>query len=136
MSNDAILIIDDDDNVRDLVRLALEPMNVDVIEAATCVDGLAALRAHRDRIRLVLLDYYMPGMSPSSCASELRKLAAQNIIVLCTAAVDAAGRAAEVGLSRCLAKPFALTALEDLVRRAIDPRATSPDLLHLTDRGA
>jgi hypothetical protein len=38
--------------------------------------------------------------------------------VLCTAGVNPAARAAEVGLSRWLAKPFELDALEALVREA------------------
>ncbi|MGH6689102.1 MAG: response regulator [Vicinamibacterales bacterium] len=110
MSDDAILIIDDDADLRDLVRLVVEPTNVDVVEAATCGEGIAALRANRERVRLVLLDYFMPGMDPACCARELSSLASPTVIVLCTAAVDPAGRAAEVGLSRWLAKPFELNA--------------------------
>jgi DNA-binding response OmpR family regulator len=118
MSDDAILIIDDDADLRDLVRLVAEPTNVDVVEAATCAEGIAALRANRERVRLVLLDYFMPGMEPACCARELCSLASSTVIVLCTAAVDPAGRAAEVGLSRWLAKPFDLDALETLMREA------------------
>ena len=47
MSDDAILIIDDDPDLRDLVRLVAESMDVDVVEAATCAEGIAALRANR-----------------------------------------------------------------------------------------
>lgn len=118
MNDDAILIIDDDADLRDLVRLVAELTDVDVVEAATCVEGIAALRANRDRIRLVLLDYFMPGMDPPSCAGELCRLVDSTMIVLCTAAADPSGRAAEVGLSRWLAKPFALETLENLVRDA------------------
>ena len=121
MSDNAILIIDDDADLRDLVRLVVEATDVDVVEAATCVEGIAALRANRDRIRLVLLDYFMPGMDPTSCARELCRLVDSTMIVLCTAAADPSERAAEVGLSRCLAKPFALEALESLVREATGP---------------
>lgn len=56
MSDDAILVIDDDPDLRDLVRLVVESTDVDVVEAATGVEGIEALRANRDRIRLVLLD--------------------------------------------------------------------------------
>ena len=125
MSDDAILIIDDDADVRDLVRLVVEATDVDVVEAATGVEGIAALRANRDRIRLVLLDYFMPGMDPTSCARELCRLVDSTMIVVCTAAADPSGRAAEVGLSRWLAKPFALEALEGLVREATGPRAVT-----------
>jgi CheY-like chemotaxis protein len=118
MSDDAILVIDDDPDLRDLVRLIVEPTNVDVVEAATCVEGIAALRANRDRVRLVLLDYFMPGMEPACCARELCGLTNSTAIVLFTAAVDPPARAAEVGLSRWLAKPFDADALETLVREA------------------
>ena len=118
MSDDAILIIDDDADLRDLVRLVAESIDVDVVEAASCIEGIAALRANRDRIRLVLLDYFMPGMDPTSCAGKLCRLVDSTMIVLCTAAADPSGRAAAVGLSRWLAKPFALEALESLVREA------------------
>jgi CheY-like chemotaxis protein len=118
MSDDAILVIDDDPDLRDLVRLVVESTDVDVVEAATGVEGIEALRANRDRIRLVLLDYFMPGMDPTSCAKELCHLVDSTMIVLCTAAADPSGRAAEVGLSRWLAKPFAVEDLERLVHEA------------------
>jgi DNA-binding NtrC family response regulator len=118
MSNDAILIVDDDADLRDLVRLVVEAMDVDVVEAATCVEGIAAFQANRDRVRLVLLDYFMPGMEPASCISAWCSLAGTTLVVLCTAAADPAARAAEVGLSRWLAKPFPLEVLESLVRGA------------------
>src|SRR5215510_4151747 len=126
MRDNAILIIDDDADMRDLVRLVVEPTDVDVVEAATCVEGIAALRANRDRIRLVLLDYFMPGMDAACCARELCNVANAAIIVLCTAAADPAERAAEVGLSRWLAKPFELNALENLVREAARQHPESP----------
>ena len=125
MNDDAILIIDDDADLRELVRLVAEAIDIDVVEAATCVEGIAALRANRDRIRLVLLDYFMPGMDPTSCARELCRLVDSTMIVLCTAAADPSGRAAEVGLSRWLANPFALEALESLVREATGPLAVT-----------
>jgi DNA-binding response OmpR family regulator len=116
MSGDAILVIDDDPDLRDLVRLVAETTNIDVVEAATCMEGIAALRANRDRVRLVLLDYFMPGMEPACCARELCSLTNSAAIVLCTAAVDPPARAAEIGLSRWLAKPFDVDALETLLR--------------------
>ena len=119
MNRDAILVVDDDADLRDLVRLVVEAMDVGVVEATTCVEGIAVFQANRDRVRLVLLDYFMPGMDPIACAGELCRLAGPPMIVLCTAAADPAARAAEVGLSRWLAKPFDLDSLESLVRAAV-----------------
>jgi DNA-binding NtrC family response regulator len=118
MSDAAILIVDDDADLRDLVRYVVEPTGVDVVEAANCTEAIAALHAHRERVRLVLLDYFMPGADPPACARAMCELAGPSMVVLCTAAADPAGRAAAIGLSRWLAKPFALHTLESLVREA------------------
>jgi hypothetical protein len=42
MSDDAILIIDGDPDLRDLVRLVAESTDVAVVEAATCAAGSGA----------------------------------------------------------------------------------------------
>jgi CheY-like chemotaxis protein len=118
MRDNAVLIVDDDEDLRDLVRFVVEAADIDVVEASTCREAMAALQANRDRIRLVLLDYFMPGMDPAACTRELCRLAGSTLVVLCTAAVNPAMRAAEVGLSRWLAKPFEIEALERLVREA------------------
>ena len=118
MRDNAVLIVDDDEDLRDLVRFVVEAADCDVVEASTCREAMAALQANRDRIRLVLLDYFMPGMDPAACARELCRLAGPTLVVLCTAAANPAVRAAEVGLSRWLAKPFEIEALERLVREA------------------
>jgi DNA-binding NtrC family response regulator len=114
----AILVIDDDSDLRDLVRLVVEPMGLEVLQAASCEEGIAALRTHRDRVRLVLLDYFMPGMNPADCVRALGRLTDRQRIVLCTAAVDARGLAAALGLPNWLEKPFALTDLTVLVGTA------------------
>jgi two-component system, sensor histidine kinase len=110
--------VDDDPDLRDLVRFVVEAADIEVVEAANCREAIAALQANGDRIRLVLLDYFMPGIDPAACTREICRLAGATSIVLCTAAADPAARAAEVGLSRWLAKPFELEALERLVREA------------------
>jgi CheY-like chemotaxis protein len=119
MSNGAVLIVDDDADLRDLVRLVAQSMGVEVFEAATCKEAIAVLSRERSRIRLVLLDYFMPGMVPLECARALLALALPaSSIILCTAAVDPAGRAAEVGLVRALGKPFSIPDLEHVLREA------------------
>jgi len=120
MTDAAVLIVDDDADLRDLVRVAIEEMGVPALEAATCPEGIAVLARERSRIRLVLLDYFMPGMQPIECAHAFLELALPSTtIALCTAAVNPAGRATELGLSRWLGKPFSLAELEQLVGEAV-----------------
>jgi CheY-like chemotaxis protein len=69
MASGAVLIIDDDSDFRELVRLYFESAGVEVLEAPDCPRGIAVLREERERVALVLLDYWMPNMDPARCCS-------------------------------------------------------------------
>ena len=56
-----VLVVDDDEPIRNVVREALEESHYTVEEAATGEEALAALRALPTRA-IVLLDLVMPGM--------------------------------------------------------------------------
>jgi excisionase family DNA binding protein len=55
-----VLLVDDDDQMREVVRLQLEREGYDVQEAASADEGLAAIESRRPE--LVLLDVMMPHM--------------------------------------------------------------------------
>ena len=121
MVRDAVLVIDDDPDFRDLVATVLLDQGISTLGAANCREGLALLDGERTRVGLILLDYWMPGMTPVDCAACLRQRAGKDIeIVLVTAAANARARAAELGLGRWLAKPFGLDQLGRLVKRALE----------------
>lgn len=115
--NEAVLIVDDDADFRELTAWVAERLGFDALTAEDCESGLATLRRERGRVVVVLLDYFMPGMDPLHCAGAFRALGPVPI-VLCTAAVDAAQRAREVGLDRWLSKPFDLERLRQTIRDA------------------
>jgi two-component system OmpR family response regulator len=116
MNRDALLIIDDDQDFRELVRLCVTAEGMEVLDAADCVDGIAVLREARDRVGIVLLDYWMPNMEPVRCAKRILELVQPSArVLLVTAAVDAKVRAAELGISEWLSKPFELDCLRSIV---------------------
>jgi CheY-like chemotaxis protein len=117
MERDAVLVIDDDPDFREMVQMLLGD-SVTVFEAADCAAGLELLERERARVRLVLLDYWMPGKTPGECARCLMERAAPGVdVVLVTAAPNAAERAAELGIPRYLSKPFEIEQLERLALR-------------------
>jgi CheY-like chemotaxis protein len=66
-----ILVIDDDDQVRAVIRLALERAGYDVEEAC---DGEAAIKRYRaDPADLIITDIVMPGKEGLETIMELRK---------------------------------------------------------------
>ena len=70
MQNSKILIIEDDADIREGVRILLESENYQVTEADNGSRGLELLTEDTD---LVILDIMMPGMSGLRTCEEIRK---------------------------------------------------------------
>lgn len=102
-----ILVVDDDPNIRGMVKLVLETEGyaVDLAE-----DGFAALRAvEGKKPDCVVLDVMMPGMDGHAVLSRIRNGARGSLpVVMLTAAADddQAWQAWTEGVDYFLAKPF------------------------------
>ena len=77
MNKENILIVEDDADIREGVRILLESENYNVQEAS---DGKEGLEALDDKTDLVILDIMMPGMSGLRTCEEIRKIS--NVPVL------------------------------------------------------
>lgn len=111
-----VLVVDDDETIRDLVRMALAGEGYEVLTAR---NGQEALDQIRDlEPALILLDMRMPVLDGWEFASKYRSTARESApIVVLTAASDAAHSAADIQADGHLAKPFDLYELFDLVAR-------------------
>ena len=116
-----ILVCDNEDVLRDLVRASLGGNGYNLVEAR---DGDEALALARDtKPDLVLLDMMMPGRSGLDVLAELRAdpELAETPVVMLTARTQAADReaAAEAGADRFLTKPFSPLQLAALVEEML-----------------
>ncbi len=116
-----VLIVDDHQVVRRVVRHALQPLALDVIEAE---DGRAALAlAASYSVDLVLVDTNLPDQDGFSLLQQLKALphlAAVPIIMLSSSGgTDDEIRAWEAGAASFLSKPFHTQALRDAVLHAL-----------------
>ncbi|HEU5424950.1 MAG TPA: response regulator [Nitrolancea sp.] len=123
-----ILIIDDDEGIRDLVTLALGDEGYQVLAAANGAAALELLRQERERPGVILLDTRMPVMDGAAFASAYRGEALPHApIILLTAAAEADTIAEELEADAVLQKPFDLDELLSLIDRFNPaPGATSP----------
>ncbi|HET9016769.1 MAG TPA: response regulator transcription factor [Thermomicrobiaceae bacterium] len=105
-----ILVVDDDPNIRQVVRFALGDEGHQVEEAS---DGRAALeQADRFHPDVILLDMKMPGMDGWEFARRYRaRYGRRAATVVLTAAHDAGRRARDIGADGYVAKPFDLDVL-------------------------
>jgi len=104
-----ILIIDDEEDIREVAALSLETVaGWDVVMASSGAQGLA--RALEFQPDAILLDVMMPGMDGPSTFRELRKnpATAKIPVLLLTAKVQASDqrRFADLGVDAVLFKPF------------------------------
>ena len=104
-----ILIIDDEDDIREVAALSLESVaGWDVIKASSGAQGLARAAEHQPDA--ILLDVMMPGMDGPSTFREIRKnpSTAQIPVLLLTAKVQGTDqrRFADLGVQAILFKPF------------------------------
>ena len=100
-----VLLVDDEPNIRDLVRLYLEQDGFAVVCAA---DGRAALELHEEKHPdLVILDLMLPEVDGWDVARELRRRGDTPLLML-TAKSDDVDRIVglELGADDYLVKPF------------------------------
>jgi DNA-binding response OmpR family regulator len=113
-----VLIVDDDDSIRDFISMALSDRGYEV---ATAPDGGVALEMMASfRPDIVLLDMRMPAMDGWAFSSVYRETRSPRVpVVVLTAARDAGASAAEIRADAFLAKPFDLSDLLALVARLL-----------------
>ena len=69
-----ILLVEDEDAVREVTRHVLESAGYLVLEASSAEQGLAAFHRFEGSIHLLLTDVVMPGMSGTELAARLESL--------------------------------------------------------------
>lgn len=79
MAGQTILIVEDDPDIRDGVRILLAGEGYHILEAE---NGLRALELFNPEVDLVILDIMMPGMSGLRVCEELRKSSTVPILFL------------------------------------------------------
>ena len=117
-----ILIIDDDDDIREVAALTLEMVaGWNVVTANSGAHGIQ--RAQEEKPDAILLDVMMPGMDGPTTFRELRKnpVTAKIPVLFLTAKVQAADRArfSDLGIQAVLVKPFDPLTLSTQVANAL-----------------
>ena len=132
-----LLVVEDDDSIRDTVGEALRAEGYEVM---TCADGSEALALFTEEPRrpvdLLVLDLMLPGLSGLDLCRELRRFNDNTPILVISARDSETDRVLglEVGADDYLVKPFGLRELvarcRALLRRARPAPSTVQEILH------
>ena len=121
MSQIRILAVDDEPDLRSLLRILLKSKGYEVLEAASGQEAVELLRSE-PRIDLVIMDIMMPGLNGVQACAEIRKFSTVPMLFL-TAKSQLSDKAEAYasGGDDYLAKPFSQNELmmkvESLTRR-------------------
>ncbi|HQY89351.1 MAG TPA: response regulator, partial [Tepidisphaeraceae bacterium] len=124
-----VLVVDDEKNIRLMLRNALETDGYEVIEAENGKQALDELEGFRPDV--VLLDLSMPVMDGMRFLGELRELDAADrpAVVVLTAygSISAAVQAMKLGAREFIEKPSTPDDIRTAVEQAIVDQAMKPD---------
>jgi len=122
-----ILVIEDEDDIRNLMVMNLKRAGFEVMSAGNGFDGLSLLKAHRPPV--LLLDLMLPDMSGEEICARLRSDAEikDTYVIMVTARTEEQDRIAgfEVGADDYVPKPFSVKELVLRVQAAARRTGTS-----------
>jgi DNA-binding response OmpR family regulator len=119
--NQAVLVVDDEPAIRDLLQKGLLAYGLEVITAASAADAVAVCASQGERIGALLLDVLLPGQDGPHILDMLRK---QLPNVPCCFMSGSTGRYTEaqllsLGAAHVFYKPFSLETVAFALRRLL-----------------
>lgn len=120
MSSKRVLIVEDDENVRILLRIFLIRMNLNLMEARS---GIEAFGLAKQIIPdLIITDLYMPGMDGIGLIKKIRSdgvLMRVPIIVVTGGTPEAQENAMNAGANAVIGKPLARRELVTMIESVL-----------------
>jgi two-component system response regulator (stage 0 sporulation protein F) len=114
-----ILIVDDQKGVRRLLEELFKMEGWNVYTASDGIEAVSQVKASSPDI--VLMDMKMPNMNGLESSQQILALYPDMRIIMMTAygEMDVVKKALEVGVRRCITKPFDILNLRDLVNELV-----------------
>ena len=134
MLNDCILIVDDEQRMRKLIKDFLVAKGFSILEAEDGEKALQVFEENKNKIKLILLDVMMPKLDGWSVLRQIRQDSKVPIIML-TARGEEQDElfGFELGVDEYISKPFSPKILVARVEAIL--KRTAPDIRDVKDYG-
>ena len=125
MAHESILLIDDEEVIRDVISKLLEKRGYVVYSAEESESGLKILQ--EEAIDLILLDLMLPGRSGLECLKEIFEISPEVSVVMISAyaSIENAVQATKMGAFDFVTKPFKNEELLNVIKNGLEIRALS-----------
>lgn len=117
-TGELILVIEDETDVRELVRDTLEAYGYKVLLAGDGAAGVKLYQKQKDAVSVVLTDMMMPGMDGLGVIQAIRSLQPRARIIAASGLTDGSA-AAKAGVSHFIPKPFSARTLLEAVSQVL-----------------
>ena len=117
-----ILVVDDDEKMRQLLAKVLQRDGHEVATAANGVEALQVLRGQS--LDIVLTDIRMPAMDGMELLAQILELAPETTVIIMTAfgTVDSAVEAMRSGAFDYISKPFKMDEVQIVISRVVEDK--------------
>ena len=132
--DETILVVDDDPDIREILKDRLESMRYRVLEAGDGAEGLEIIE--KQSPRLVFLDIEMPGMDGLKVLEEIRRRELDATVVMITAyaTIERAVRAMRDGAYDFIPKPFEPEHIALTVKKALERERLKREVTVLSEQ--
>ena len=119
---ETILLVDDDDRIREMGRQLIEMGGYQVIVARSGEEALEIYAAHGKEISLIILDLIMPGMGGIRCLQELLRVDPDVRVLLASGYSENGATVGEnrTGARGFMRKPYDAKDILVAIRRVLD----------------
>ena len=133
--SETILLVEDQEAVRQFISSILSRQGYQVLEAATGTEALETAEGHAGPIHLLLTDVIMPGMTGKELAERLKgPRPATKVLYMSGYAADLMADRGLLGPGvGYIAKPFSPESLNVKVREVLEPVPSGPKVLVVDD---
>lgn len=122
--HETILLVEDEEEVRVLIRDELRKLGYRIVEARNGIEACLVATPHIGKLKLLLTDIVMPGMSGTELARHLRVIKPELKLLFISGYTDDVGIGAGDPASAYLQKPITPDALASSVRELLDVKLT------------
>jgi PAS domain S-box-containing protein len=122
VDNATILLVDDEENLRDLLFEFLDECGYTVLKASNGTEALAVFQTQYNFIDLVITDLGMPDMGGEELIRRLKKIHTAVRVMVSSGHIDGSIRdhLVQLGVKEMIAKPMKFSDILTAIRRVLD----------------
>jgi CheY-like chemotaxis protein len=124
---ETVLVVDDEEGVRQVLSRALTSLGYRTLTAASGSEALRLTRDHRGRVGVAVLDMMMGGVDGLSLVTRIREVAPDLPLIACSGLERYRAELAALGWPQLhfLRKPFTTVQISEMIRAVLDGRTPS-----------